>query len=196
MHLRVTLTPPPVMVGLSPIYCWIIPTLTGLFRGFFTLTCVYEEMRWKYTISWLHKRRVRPHCIYDEIAGCRWGCGAWGGLFPSFLFEFFSSSCRNMRIYAPVSHFDPPSPGRVKRGWNIFYNRAKSSLFRCTLNDKICMKPLSTFHNISFHPFFVLVRNRSLEAEGRRPDLWTTKSEILYRFSNWRCRWKENISGS
>ena len=81
--------PPPVMVGLSPIYCWIIPTLTGLFRSFFTLTCVYEENTRKYLISWLHKRRVSAHCIYDEISGYRWGCGEWGGRFSCPEFGFF-----------------------------------------------------------------------------------------------------------
>ena len=32
------------------------------------------------------------------------------------LADFFSSSCRKMRIYAPAGHFDPPpSHGRVKK---------------------------------------------------------------------------------
>ena len=52
---------------------------------------------------------------YDEISGCRWGCGAWGGLFPSFLFEFFFvflPKHAKFCMCGPVG--PPPSPGRVK----------------------------------------------------------------------------------
>ena len=45
--------------------------------------------------------------------------GSGEGVFHAPNSDFLSSSCRNMRIYAPAGHFDPPSHGRVKEIWAI-----------------------------------------------------------------------------
>ena len=66
------------------------PIPGGLFWGFFIFTYAFEDMRWKHATCSLHKHFRSCSYIYDEIVGFRWGCGEWGGLFPTFHFWKFS----------------------------------------------------------------------------------------------------------
>ena len=92
----VDLPPPPTKIGLSFMLSRINPIVVGLFWRFFVFTHAFEDMRWIHATCSLHKHFRRCSYIYDEIVGFRWGCGEWGGLFPTVHFWKFS-------IFLPIT---------------------------------------------------------------------------------------------
>ena len=73
--------------------------------------------------------------------------GIGEGVFHASSSDFFSFSCRNMRIYAPAGHFDPP-PVLVGLRVSISSEKCSDKNIHCNMNEDKCRRFFAQKHKI------------------------------------------------